>query len=609
MMRKKQLLLSSLVCMLVLPSFLVNANTTADDANESAETEKTEGDFTSKDEVVYANLKADGQLQEIYVVNALEVRKPGIIRDYGRYDQVKNLTDLSNVDQQDNTVLINAPEGTFYYQGNMGEDGQLPWNVDVTYKLDDKKIDPLELAGKSGHIQIEISTSKNEKIDPVFFENYLLQVSLTLTDKFSNVETSKGMVANAGENKQITFTVMPGEEEVLSVEADVVDFEFQGAQIAAVPSSLPIDTGEIGNMTDDMSSLSDAITEINNGVGDLLSGVTELNDGVTSLRDGSSQYKQGLTELDNGSDDLVNGSKSIDDALATISNSLANSEEMDLSQLSQLPVGLLEAGNGLLAIADGLTDLKSGYALSYGYLVNAINEIPDYQITADEMAALKLSLADQDVIDKLLKTYTAAMTVKGTYAEVKPSLEAVEPALDESSKGIRKIGEGLIASAEEISSSLEEFNLAQLAQLQKGLAELSSQYGLFHSGLVGYTEGVTQLADAYNEMHAGIEDLSAGTSEMENGVRELHDGTKQLDGETHDLPEQMQAEIDKMIGEYDKSDFKPVSFVSSKNEKVDSVQFVIKTESIEIKEQKTEEVQVEEKKGFWTLLKELFQKG
>lgn len=74
-------------------------------------------------------------------------------------------------------------------------------------------------------------------------------------------------------------------------------------------------------------------------------------------------------------------------------------------------------------------------------------------------------------------------------------------------------------------------------------------------------------------------ELSEGTGELENGVGELQNGTAQLYEETKDLPAQMQAEIDNMIQEYDKSDYKLVSFVSQKNEKVSSVQFIIKTES------------------------------
>ncbi|MFC2949456.1 hypothetical protein [Virgibacillus sediminis] len=92
-----------------------------------------------------------------------------------------------------------------------------------------------------------------------------------------------------------------------------------------------------------------------------------------------------------------------------------------------------------------------------------------------------------------------------------------------------------------------------------------------------------------------------GTSDLESGVAELHDGTQELAGSTSDLPEELEREIDEMVSEYDKSDFDPVSFVSSKNENVETVQFVIKTESIKQEE-------AEEEESFWDRLLDLFMK-
>ena len=66
----------------------------------------------------------------------------------------------------------------------------------------------------------------------------------------------------------------------------------------------------------------------------------------------------------------------------------------------------------------------------------------------------------------------------------------------------------------------------------------------------------------------------------------MHRGTSELARSTRNLPDQMQSEIDQMVSEYDRSDFDPVSFVSPKNKRVDSVQFILKTESIKKEEAK-----------------------
>lgn len=62
-----------------------------------------------------------------------------------------------------------------------------------------------------------------------------------------------------------------------------------------------------------------------------------------------------------------------------------------------------------------------------------------------------------------------------------------------------------------------------------------------------------------------------------------------------------------MIADFENADFVPVSFVSSENnEKINTVQFVIKTKRIEKEEDETTKEQPEAKKGFWDRLLDLF---
>lgn len=602
MMRKKQVLLVMMAVLLLLPSFLVKA-----DSTEQVDAEMVDGKLSSKDEVVYATLHATGDLEEIYVVNTLDVSKAGEILDYGVYSNIKNLTDLSELTQDGQSVRINAPEGKFYYQGNMKEDTELPWKISISYLLDGQKVAPADLAGQNGHLEMTINTAANNAVDKVFYENYLLQISLQLPNNYENIVATGGMVANAGKNKQITFTVMPGEDEELSVEADVEDFEFQGVDIAAIPSTLPIDTSEMGNMTDDMATLSDAISDVNNGVAELEDGVIQLNNGVASLRNGSAQYQNGMNEIDGASTKIVTASHSIGDALKTISTSLSsNSEEMDLTKLTELPAGLTQLANGLTETANGLTKLQESYSQAYTLLDGAIAGIPEQQVSDEEIAELYVSGANKGVLDRLVAYYGAAQKIKVTYSMTREAFEAVGPSLTKTSGALKEMSGSLTFTANELSTSLEDMDLSALSELQKGIATLSANYGEFHTGLVGYTEGVSTLANSYNDLHSGIVDLSDGTGELATGVGKLHDGTDELYEETKDLPEQMEEEINQMISEYDKSDFEPVSFVSTKNKKVYSVQFVIKTGGIKKEEPETKKAKTEEEKGFWDLLLDLF---
>ncbi|WP_308419021.1 YhgE/Pip domain-containing protein [Virgibacillus oceani] len=602
-MRRKILLVLATV-ILVLPSFLVTASSNDSETKESIA--KKDGEISSKDEVVYATLSATGDRQEVYVVNTLDVTKAGEVVDYGTYSSLKNLTDLSDMKQTDNMVQVTAPEGKFYYQGNMN-DAALPWDIAISYFLDGKEISPEDLAGKEGNVEIHIKTSANEGNKSTFYENYLVQISLTLDMEIaSNIKAEDGMVANAGKNKQVTFTVMPEDEAELVVEADVDEFELDGINITGVPSTMSVDQPDVDEMTSDMKSLTGAIAEMNDGVGELNSGVSELTNGVSQLHNGSEQYKNGITGLDGASSELVDGSKAIDEALAALSKSLGNAEGMDLSGMEELDEGLTGISSGLHKTADGLATLKQNYKKAYGTLNAAIKAIPA-GVTTEEIEALKNSNADQKAVEKLLETYNAAQAAKSTYAGVKQGFDSVDITLENTIDGISKMANNLDAMADGLSSSLENMDSMEgFARLQEGIASLSANYKTFHSGLVDYTGVVHQLSTSYQELNTGIGDLAEGSGKLENGVGELHDGTAQLHQSTKDLSKQMTEEIDQMMDDYDKSDFEAVSFVSAKNKNVNSVQFVLKTESIKQEEPEMPKEQEKEEKGVWARFKDLF---
>ncbi|WP_371069479.1 YhgE/Pip domain-containing protein [Sediminibacillus sp. JSM 1682029] len=605
MRRIKKLLLVFTIILLAMPSLLVSA---ASDSKSGEDTTREKGEVSSKDEVVYGKLNAAGERQELYVVNTLDVEKAGKVVDHGTYTDLKNLTDLSPLEQKDGEVTVDAPEGKFYYQGNM-EGQSLPWDVTITYLLDGKEIEPAELAGKDGHVEIKIATSANEKVDPVFFENYLLQISLSLNlDNYRNIEAPDGTLANAGKNKQVSFTVMPEKEEELVVEADVSDFELDGIDISAVPSSMPIESPDIDEMTGEMDTLTDAIAEVNGGVADLEDGIAQLNDGAGELRDGSMQYKDGISSLAGSSSELVNGSGSLKQALEQMSASLeSGSEDMGLGDLKQLEDGLYQMADGINRSADGLVTLKDNYAKAYSTLDEKMAAIPDYELSEEEFKQLYKSGADPEVLDKLKETYTVARTAKGTYSAVKEGFDAVGGTLEQVSGSLADLANNLEEMADQLASSRENMDSADsFAQLQDGIREIASQYASFHSGLVEYTDGVNQLSSSYGELDNGISGLAEGLGETESGVGSLHDGTAELQEATSDLPDEMKKEVNEMMDEYDKSDFEPVSFVSPENEKVNSVQFVLKTASIKQKEQEETEEPVEEEKGFWARLMDLF---
>lgn len=609
-----------LVILFVFPQFFIPVTADEKTNNKEINIAQQEGKVSAKDEVVYAKLTANGKLDNIYVVNIFDIAEKGVIIDYGMYESVKNLTDLSYIEQSDNAVQFTANDDKFYYQGNMNQ-GELPWNFTVTYYLNGREIAPEEIAGKDGSFQIKIKTTRNEQVDPAFYESFMLQISVSLdSEKFENIKVDDASIANIGKNKQITFTVMPQKDENFEIEGDVTDFELAGIEIAAVPMSMSIDTPNMDEMAEEMETLSDAISQLYEGVSELKFGVSQLNDGVEKLTEGSKAYKDGMNEVDGASNELVQASEKINEALEMISSqlSLDNKEEMEISQLLSITDALNDMSDGLSTLSEYVFQIKEGYSQAYPLLKQTIDEIELLQLSEAELGLLMQSGVDRELIKKLIKNNEIAKGIKilfegdenhpgskEVFDKVEPLLDQVYESTSQISKSLDQISEGLTNSF----ANMESLDIHQsLEQLNEGLTELSNNYGKFHEGLVAYTEGISALTSSYEQLHSGITELSSGTNELDTGVAELHDGTKQLHDATKEIPEQMESKVDQMMSDYDKSDYEPISFVSKENnEIINSVQFIIRTESIKKEEVEiTEENEEEEQKGFWTLLLNLF---
>jgi X-X-X-Leu-X-X-Gly heptad repeat protein len=565
----------------------------------------------SREEVVYANLSAAGSVKDINVVSILHNTAAGPIADFGEFSTVKNLTDTGPLTLQDDQVLLSAPPGDFYYQGTLLSP-DLPWVIGISYTLDGVSVAPDALAGQTGHVAIRITTAKNPAVDPVYFDNYLLQVSVTLdTTKCSGITAPGGMLANAGANKLVTFTVLPGKTGELLIETDAADFTMNGIELSAVPLSMQFDAPDTSDMLGDLQKLTDAINDLDDGAAQLSAGSVELKDGAADLRDGSASFAAGLGDLSDNAAGLYGGSAQIKEGLNTIVTSMSASggQSLDLTSLQQLPSGLSQLAAGLDGISAGLTELKTNFALSYGALKAAILEIPAEPVTEADFARLyQNNPSDKALIDKLAAYYASGVKTKATFDNVRPFFDAAEGALDQLIASVGQISASLKDISAQISTALSGNDaLSQLGQLMTGLQTLAAQYGDFHNGLAQFTAGVSELNRNYGALDEGLSGLSDGTAGLSDGLGEMSAGLSELNANLADLPQKTDAEIQKLLDAYDKSDVKPVSFASDKNINTLSVQFVLKTDKIEKPEAPEPEPEPEQKETIWDRFVNLFE--
>jgi len=432
--------------------------------------------LTRKEEVVYGLLELDGSVGSVYVVNSFQGKK---ITDYGNYGEISNMTSSEKITRSGDKITVNTASDRLYYQGTL-QTKELPWNIAIRYTLDGKDTPAAELGGKSGALEIAMAVTRNEAVNPAFCDNYMLQVTLTLdTDKCAQIESPNATVANAGKNKVIAHTVLPGSDANIVIKAKVNDFAMDGFQITAMPLAAMFEMPDTDSLTEKMTVLTDAVSALNEGVKKLSEGVSQTDSGARELAEGSSQFESGLSELSGNADSLLDASAQINSALIEVSTEI-------------------EKSLGSLSFVSGIQKLKDGMAL------------------------------------------------------------------------------------------------------------LSSNYQQFHEGLGEYMGGVKQLADGYGDFDAGLQALSGGLGDIDTGTKELYGGTSRLNGAVAGLPDTIRVKIDEMLKQYDKSDYKTVSFVSEKNTNVNAVQFVIKTPPVEKSETPVSIEPVPVKLTLWQKILKLF---
>lgn len=420
-----------------------------------------------KDENVYVSLNEDGSVSGIYVVNEYVLENDTQIVDYGDYSEVRNLSSEDEITFENGRVSVNAKKGKFYYQGSL-KDAQLPWNISISYQLDGEKISAKDLAGKSGKLKITLKITDNQDSDDEFFDNYLMQGTVTLnTEKCSNITAEGSSQANIGKNRQILYNIMAGQEKTFVINADVIDFEMDAITFQAVPMSFDIDSSSIekDGLYEKTDEIKDAATEFDDGATDLDDGVKELSDGVSELSDGATDLKAGAGDLKDGAGELKDGTGSL------------------ISGASSLSSGASELEKGIWSLKNGLSQLNKG-------------------ITGVDSGASALDSGAKDLAD-------GAQAAKAGSESLSASINTLSGSIGQMQQGAARLQEGINALYEK-SPELTEGSGKVLESLKQIQASLSS--------ITVGADQMQQLLDTSNTIHETIQGLADLADALSEGM-------------------------------------------------------------------------------------------
>lgn len=437
----------------------------------------------------------------------------------------------------------------------------------------------------------------------------------------------------------------------LNLNVDVDDKELLEKVDELMDATNRINEGA-GSLSRGSGALLSGSDALNTGITKLNSGVTELDNGILTLQNGVVAMQDGLDRLNSNSDTLTGGSAKVKEALETIQASLKN-VAVTSADLTKLTDSSSEIKSGILSLKLGAVDFKGklSYAnykeimLSNGLDIDRLQAGNQEAIDSltDEIKSLKSTLAQienvagyeqqanqlQAQINSLQNVVQVVTGDKAALSGIESYLAGLSSAADTLSEGLGSLQSNYEAFDQAIGTMANALSglAVKVTQLTDGINQLVENYSALDEGIGNYTEGVATIVASYKQIVNGVSSLAQGSNKLLqgsgtlssganelydgvvrlcNGAGELAEGTNKLNTETSGMDSKVEDEIDKMLESIQGNQGEVVSFVSNKNKAVDALQFVIKTDAVEVQEVEQAEVDQAVKEGFWQKLVNLF---
>ena len=488
----------------------------------------------AKEEVIYANLTASGAVTGVYAVNSFSVQAGDTVADHGSYTAVRNMTTSDAVEQSGDTVTVHVTEdGKLYYEGTMDAATALPWVVKLTYTLDGAEISSDELGGKSGVLSIRLQVSRNPDCTGSFFDDYALQVTMSLdTGLARNISAPGATVANVGSKKQLSYILLPGADSDVTVTADVTDFAMDAVSLNGVRLNLNLDLGDM-----DLTGMLEQ----------LQSGSVQLDDGANALADGIAQVQAGIDTLNGNSGALTGGSARVRAALTQMQTAL-NGISASTDELNTLLDASTQIRDGIARLDEGAAQLEQQVSFEAYKAILKENGL-DLDVVKDGNAKAIEQL--QGMVWMMPQLKDVILLLQGSTANI----DAMQTYLDTVNGGIAQLHEG----SSTLNGSYGEFD----AGVRQLAGVLTAQYVQLDDGLNAYTDGVAQLKAGVAQLAEGASQLTGGTGELRSSVSGIDMGA-QLDGLLNSLSGGGEVQ----------------SFTSAENTEMGAVQFALQTTAI-----------------------------
>ena len=376
------------------------------------------------DETVYINMDYYGAPTNTRIVKGVNLNGHTEFTDFGDYKDVYNMSTFDEPTLKDGSVYwkLDTDKNRFYYEciPNDTVNIQMPWNFDVSYKLNGVPVEADQCAGASGTIQMDIHAVPNTYASD-YYKNNMMLVCATGIDmsKALSIDAPGAQIQSFGTYKLVMFMGLPGEENTFTVRIGSNDFESMGLIMFMTPATT--------SALDIMSSMRDIKDRLKNSGDNLYTGVSSMLSTMQAVQGSLSSMSSGISGIDQVRKQLIKDRGTLDPRTDAVLNAL---DELTGKSDSLIPE--------LNTTKDTLTSLNATTSSILTTLEESGKDIPEYQKLLNDV---KTSLGNlEDLFDDLDdETDNSSWTI----ARIRSASEDLQKELNKLTDDLRNLSDSL----------------------------------------------------------------------------------------------------------------------------------------------------------------------
>lgn len=496
------------------------------------------------DEAVYINLDYYGTPENTRIVKGVSLNGHMEFTDYGNYSDVYNMSTLDEPTLSDGEVswaLSDDGLQRFYYEcvPDSSTSIQLPWNFDVSYKLNGVPVEAEKCAGADGLIEMNIHAMPNDAAGE-YYKNNMMLVCATGIDmsKALSIDAPGAQVQSIGTYKIVMFMGLPGEESTFTVRIGSNSFESMGLVLFMAPATL--------SSLDILSDMRDIKDRLGSSGDSLYEGLSSMLESMQSMQSGLGALSSGISGINAVRKQLIADRGTIDpqiDAALSSLETLAGKTDSLIPELNSMKTTVTTLGatiNSMLGTVQSTTEDINSYQqllkdidATLGNLDDFVNDLQDASgddllripqlqthienikqdlktlqthlgtlrekadALGSQIDALQIILGGSDLSEPLYSLLSSLLdNASGSLSAIKQNIRALEEIISDTN--------GLLGTADSILDNLDEIN------------GVLNDYDGLPQDLIGEGKDLTVLADQTLErVHQLIADIPALSASLD----------------------------------------------------------------------------------------------